>query len=373
MNTTDSTHLTFARTEPTLIRTCIIGAGGYTGAELVALLLVHEDVEIVGLFGSDSRGASAQGSKLQRFDEVFPRFRGQIDLPVEATSLERVLSLQPDAVFLATPHEVSHELAPKLVQAGVVVFDLSAAFRLSDPAAYPKHYGFTHEHADVLARAVYGLAERNAARIAEADLIAVPGCYPTSVLLPLVPLIEAGAIDANAPIIADCTSGVSGAGRSPALKSLYCEVSYQPYGVFAHRHAPEINEHSNADVIFTPHLAPYDRGIVSTMHATLAPGWNEQKIRTALQDAYGDQPFVRLLPSGSWPNVNAVQNTNFCDIAVAVDADRHHLILVSAIDNLIKGAAGQAVQCLNIRFALPPTAGFAGAGLLKKGSVVLHA
>ena len=356
-----------------MIRTCIIGAGGYTGAELVALLLTHDDVEIVGLFGSDSRGASAPGAKSQRFDEVFPRFRGQIDLLLESTTLQRVLALQPDAVFLATPHEVSHDLAPKLVEAGVVVFDLSAAFRLSDPAAYPRHYGFTHEHAGLLSHAVYGLAERNASRIAEADLIAVPGCYPTSVLLPLAPLIEAGAIDANAPIIADCTSGVSGAGRSPALKSLFCEVSYQPYGVLAHRHAPEINEHSNADVIFTPHLAPFDRGIVSTIHATLAPAWNEPKIRAALQDAYGEQPFVRLLPSDNWPNVNAVKNTNFCDIALAVDADRNHLILVSAIDNLIKGAAGQAVQCLNIRFGPPLTAGFAGAGLLKKGNPVLHA
>ncbi len=362
-----------------VIRICIIGAGGYSGAELVNLLVSHEDAEIVGLFGSDSRGASAPGAKPHRFDEVFPRFRGQIDLPLEATSLERVLSLQPDAVFLATPHEVSHELAPKLIDAGVVVFDLSAAFRLSDTAAYPRHYGFSHEHADLLASAVYGLAERNASRIAEADLIAVPGCYPTSVLLPLAPLIEAGAIDAKSPIIADCTSGVSGAGRGLALKSLFCEVSYQPYGVLSHRHAPEICEHAargGANVIFTPHLAPFDRGIVATIHSALAPDWSEAKVRAALQDAYGEQPFVRLLPAGAWPSVNAVKNTNFCDIALAVDDDRHHLIVTSAIDNLIKGAAGQAVQCMNIRFGLPLTAAFAGAGvagLLKKGSPVLHA
>ena len=165
-------------------------------------------------------------------------------------------------------------------------------------------------------------------------------------------------------VIADSTSGVSGAGRSPALKSLFCEVTYQPYGVLSHRHAPEIIEHSGADVVFTPHLAPFDRGIASTIHATLVQGWTEEMVRDALQQAFGDEPFVRLLPAGAWPTVGAVRGTNFCDIALAVDPQRHHLIVVSAIDNLLKGAAGQAVQCLNIRFDLPHTAGFAGAGML---------
>ncbi len=346
-----------------MIRTSVIGAAGYSGAELVGLLAAHDDVDIAGLFASESRGNSAPGGKQQRFDEIFPRFRNQVELPLQPTSLERVLADKPDAVFLATPHEVSHELAPALLQNGVVVLDLSAAFRLRDPAAYPKHYGFTHAHPHLLASAVYGLPERNAAQIRQADLIALPGCYPTSIVLPLSALIDAGAIDSSQPVIADSTSGVSGAGRSPALKSLFCEVSYQPYGVLSHRHAPEINEHSGADVIFTPHLAPFDRGIVSTIHATLSQGWNDDMIRAALQRAYGDEPFVRLLPSCVWPSVSAVRATNFCDIGLAVDQSRDHLIVVSAIDNLIKGAAGQAVQCFNIRFGLPQTAGFAGAGL----------
>lgn len=357
-----------------MIRTGIIGAGGYAGAELASLLLSHDEVELVGLFASNARGGAS--AKPQRFDEVFPRFRGQTDLPLLPTAIEDVLALQPDAVFLATPHEASHELAPALLEAGVVVFDLSAAFRLRDLAAYPRHYGFAHTHPDLLKDAAYGLAERNSSQIAGANLIAVPGCYPTSVLLPLTPLTEAGAIELGRSIIADCTSGVSGAGRSLALKSLFCEVSYQPYGVLSHRHAPEICEHAapgGTDVIFTPHLAPFDRGIVSTIHATLAPGWSEQRVRAKLRDAYDEQPFVRLLPTGSWPSVNAVARTNFCDIALAVDESRSHLILASAIDNLLKGAAGQAVQCMNIRFGFPPTAGFRGAGIALKGRQLTHA
>lgn len=361
-----------------MIRTCIIGAGGYAGAELVNLLLSHDEVELVGVFGSEARATGADKSGPQRLDQVFPRFRGQSDLAIEVTSLERILALQPDAVFLATPHEVSHDLAPKLLDAGIVVFDLSAAFRLSDPAAYPKHYGFAHAHPHLLSTAVYGLAERNAERIASANLIAVPGCYPTSIVLPLAPLLDAGAIDVKTPIIADCTSGVSGAGRSATLKSLFCEVSYQPYGVLSHRHAPEISEHvasgrGNADVIFTPHLAPYDRGIVSTIHATLAPDWNEQSLRAKLREAYHEQVFLRILPAGAWPSVNAVERTNFCDIGLAVDEVRRHLIIVSAIDNLLKGAAGQAVQCMNIRFGFSPTTGFAGTGIAMKGTVLAHA
>ncbi len=334
-----------------MIRSSIIGAGGYAGAELVSLLAAHEGIEVVGLFGSEARAATPQ-----RFDEIYPRFRGLTDLVIEPMSLDRVLSQRPQAVFLATPHEVSHEIVPELLDHGIVVLDLSAAFRLADPNAYVMHYGFTHRHTSLLAQAVYGLPERNAAAIAESNLIALPGCYPTSIILPLLPLIDAAILDSSSPVIADCTSGISGAGRSPALKSLFCEVSYQPYGVLSHRHSPEICQHSGVDVIFTPHLGPFDRGIVSTIHASVAPGFDESNIRTVLHNAYGDEPFVRLLPRNTWPSVRGVQGTNFCDIGLAFDADRRHLILVSAIDNLLKGAAGQAMQCFNIRFGFPQTA-----------------
>lgn len=344
-----------------MIRASIIGAGGYSGAELAALLLAHDEVEVAGLFGSESRAAAAAsaGGKPQRFDEVFPRYRGMTDLAIEPTSLEAVLARQPQAVFLATPHEVSHELAPALLASDVVVFDLSAAFRFKNGATFSKHYGFAHQHAKLLGSAAYGLAERNREAIASANLIALPGCYPTSVILPLAPLVDAGAVDASRPVIADCASGVSGAGRSPVLKSLFCEVSYQPYNVLSHRHTPEICEHSGADVIFTPHVAPWDRGIVSTIHASLSKGFDEAAVRSILTQQYGEEPFVRLLPAGSWPSVSAVRGTNFCDMALAVDASRNHLIAASAIDNLVKGAAGQAVQCFNIRFGLPQTSGLA--------------
>jgi N-acetyl-gamma-glutamyl-phosphate reductase len=175
--------------------------------------------------------------------------------------------------------------------------------------------------------------------------------------VPLHPLVEAGAIASDWRPIIDSTSGVSGAGRAAVLKSHFCEVSLQPYNVFAHRHTPEIAEHSGTPVVFTPHLGAFERGILSTIHVKLADGWNASRLSKVFESSYGDEPFVRLLPSGQWPSVAAVRGTNFCDIGWAVDEANHHLIIVSAIDNLLKGAAGQAVQCMNARLGLPETAG----------------
>lgn len=332
-------------------RCVIVGAPGYSGAELVGILSAHPGAELVGLFGSEQRGAEASG--LQTFGEVFPRYRGVCDLPVQPASFDAITMFEPDAVFLATPHAASHDLAPLLVKSGAVVFDLSGAFRLSDAALYPKHYGFEHRHPEALASAVYGLAEMNRSAIAEASLVAVPGCYPTSAILPIAPLARAGAIARGRAPIVDSVSGVSGAGRKPMLRTLFCEVSMQPYDVLHHRHNPEIDEHAKTEVIFTPHLGPYERGILSTIHIKLADGWTGQRIGQALREAYGEEPFVRLLPSGQWPSVGAVARTNFCDIGFAADESRRHLIVASAIDNLVKGAAGQAVQCFNIRWGFP--------------------
>lgn len=332
----------------------VVGAGGYSGAELVGLLLRHSGVQLGGLFGSSQRAAAvADGA----FASEFPTFRGLTDLPIRAANMEAILSDSPQVVFLATPHEASHELAPQLCSEGVVVFDLSAAFRLNDPTAYPKHYAFTHHHPALLQRAVYGLAELNRSKIAQAQLVAVPGCYPTSVILPVRPLADAGLLAAN-PIIVDSTSGVSGAGRSLSLRSLFCEVSQQPYGVLKHRHQPEMEQECNADIIFTPHLGPYPRGILSTVHATLAAGVTESDVRSALVSRYTAEPFVHVLPEGVWPSVGAVVGTNRCDIGFAVDSSRRHLVLCSAIDNLLKGAAGQALQCMNIRFGFDERMGF---------------
>lgn len=334
------------------VRTVIVGAPGYAGAELVAMLASHPGAEVSGLFGSDRRGADG---KVERVSELFPRLAGVCDLPVRAADVDAILSCEPDAVFLATPHEASERLAPALLAAGITVFDLSAAFRLKDAALYPKHYGFEHSHAAMLADAVYGLPEAAGEALRTATLVACPGCYPTSVILPVRPLVEAGIVDTARPVIVDSASGVSGAGRSAAVKSLFCEVSLQPYGVLSHRHQPEMAQETGARILFTPHLVALDRGILSTIHAELARGRTVGEARACLEVAYADAPFVRLLPEGRWPSIAAVERTNFCDIALATDESGTHLTISSAIDNLVKGAAGQAVQAFNVRFGFDET------------------
>lgn len=337
-------------------RVIIIGAAGYSGAQLTGLLLNHPEIEIVNLYGSSTRGNKDSAA---RFDELFPKWRSCTDLTVQAMDLETVLNSDADAVFLATPHEVSHDIAPQLLNAGLTVFDLSGAFRLADLTLYQQNYGFDHIHKTLLEKAIYGLPELNREYLPEAELVAVPGCYPTSIILAIAPLIEAGAIDTTSTIIADSVSGVSGAGKSPSAKSHFCEVSLEPYGVFTHRHGPEINQYCSADVIFTPHLGAFDRGILSTMHMQIADGWDEGRIRMLLEENYHHEPFVRVLGKNTWPKLSAVVNTNYCDIGLKVDKARKHLILVSAIDNLLKGAAGQAVQCMNLRFGFSETLGLA--------------
>ncbi len=349
-----------------MVRVVVIGASGYSGAELVSLLLGHPTAHIVGLFGSGK--AEKAGGPPPSFEKTFGRFRGVLNLPVMATDVAAVAGLKPDAVFLCTPHEASLELAPQLRAKGLVVLDLSAAYRLQDMAAFTKFYALEHRDVALLRTAVFGLPELFRAGIARAELIAVPGCYPTSVILPLAPLVRAGAIRKDAtgalirPII-DATSGISGAGRKAEQRLLFCEVSQQAYGVFKHRHQPEIDAYAGTPTIFTPHTGPYDRGILSTIHVELAEGWNEDRVRGTLEAAYAPELFVRLCDAGVWPGVADVRGTNFCDIACAADSSGH-LIISSAIDNLVKGAAGQAVQCMNIRLGQPE-----GAGLLAKDTV----
>lgn len=337
------------------IPVAVIGAGGYSGAELVDRLLAHPHVEIVGLYGSAKREGSTQ-----TFADSWPRFRNRLPLAVRPTSIDDVVASKAAAVFLATPHEASVELAPGLLHAGLKVFDLSGGFRFQDEKIYPKYYNLEHHDVPTLRKAVYGLVELNRDAIAKADLIAVPGCYPTSAILPLTPLVRAGAIAKDSsgrtirPII-DSASGVSGAGRTLSQKSLFCEVSLQPYNVLKHRHNPEIDTHVGTPTLFTPHLAAFERGILSTIHVDLAPGWNSTKVFETLRAAYANEPFVRLCGEHVWPAVADVRHTNFCDIGWAVDDAYNHLILVSAIDNLVKGAAGQAVQCFNRRFGFAET------------------
>lgn len=328
----------------------VVGAAGYSGAELVAMLAAHPEVSIVGVYGSGSRAGT------ESLSSVHPRLRDVADQTIDAADPAAIIASGAKVVFLCTPHEASEALAPPLLDAGLVVLDLSASFRLRDPALYPAHYGFEHRHPALLASAVYGLAELRHAELASAQLIAVPGCYPTSVILPVRPLVDAGLVRAER-VIVDSSSGVSGAGRTAAVKSLFCEVSMQPYGVLAHRHQPEMAQETNADVLFTPHLGCWDRGILSTIHVDLAPGTTVQACRTALADRFADSAFVRVLPAGSWPSVAGVERTNFCDIGLGGCDRRGHLVITSAIDNLVKGAAGQALQCMNIRFGFPESMG----------------
>lgn len=343
------------------IKVAIIGAGGYSGAELVSILLRHPRAEIVGLFGS------GKSDKPQSMGDLYPRLRGRIDMPVAAAELGALKGCGAEAVFLATPHEASIHWAADLVRledGAPKVFDLSGAFRLKSAAMYPKFYGFEHEQPDLLAKAVYGLPELHRKEIGKADLIAVPGCYPTSAILPLAPLARAGAIDRRRRAIVDSTSGVSGAGRSATVKSLFCEVSLQPYNVFKHRHNPEIDLYSGTPVVFTPHLGQFDRGILSTIHIELADRWDGARVSDTLKAAYGEEAFVRLMAPDVWPSVAAVRGTNFCDIGWAVDEANKHLIVVSAIDNLVKGAAGQAVQCFNVRYGFDEGLALDGGGSL---------
>lgn len=360
------------------IRAVIVGASGYTGAELIDILLRHPHASLVGLFGSGGRSAGEQP-----LEDLWPRFRGRCGLRVQplastsqattptggrpapsaapnsATSptVDPILRLEPDAAFLATPHEASLDLAAALVGRVGVVIDLSAAFRLSNPDAYPKFYNFAHSHPDLLTSAIYGLPEITRSRLPGARLIAAPGCYPTSAILPLHPLAKAGAIKPGYVPVIDSTSGVSGAGRTPAARAMFCEVSQSPYGVLRHRHTPEIAEHAGTPVHFVPHLGPYDRGILTTIHLDLADGWHEARVRATLEAAYRGERFVRVLPAGAWPSVNEVRGTNFCDIALTASDDGRHIVLCSAIDNLIKGASGQAVQAMNAALGLDEVAG----------------
>lgn len=341
----------------------VIGAGGYSGGELISILLRHPRAQIVGLFGSGRTDVPAN------IADIFPRLRGRIDMSVPAATLDAIKDSGAEAVFLATPHEASIHWAADLLALGDTapkVFDLSGAFRLKSAALYPKFYGFEHTHPDLLHQAVYGLPELHRKELAKnaTNLIAIPGCYPTSAILPLAPLAKAGAIDRKRRAIVDSTSGVSGAGRSPTVKSLFCEVSLQPYNVFKHRHGPEIDLHSGTPVVFTPHVGQFDRGILSTIHIELADRWDGLRITETLKTAYAKEPFIRLMAPDSWPSVAQVRGTNFCDIAWAVDEANKHLILVSAIDNLVKGAAGQAVQCFNIRFDFDESTALDGGGTL---------
>ena len=330
-----------------MLNTLIVGASGYAGAELVSYLNRHPDMNITALTVS---AQSADAGKL--LSDLHPQLKGIVDLPLQPMSDISEFSKGVDVVFLATAHEVSHDLAPQFLAAGCVVIDLSGAFRVNDAEFYQRYYGFTHQHPELLEQAVYGLAEWENEKIKQSKLIAVPGCYPTASQLALKPLIDAGLLELSQWPVINATSGVSGAGRKAAIANSFCEVSLQPYGIFNHRHQPEIAAHLGAQVIFTPHLGNFPRGILVTITCRLKPGVSQQQIADAFTQAYGDKPLVRLYEKGV-PALKNVVGLPFCDIGFAVQDE--HLIVVATEDNLLKGAAAQAVQCLNIRFGFAET------------------
>ncbi|BET98567.1 N-acetyl-gamma-glutamyl-phosphate reductase [Xenorhabdus taiwanensis] len=330
-----------------MLNTLIVGASGYTGAELAAYLQRHPHVHLSGLMVSSQ---SVDAGKC--FSELHPQYRGILDLPLQPLTDVIEAAKGIDVVFLATAHEVSHDIAPIFLAAGCIVFDLSGAYRVQDTQFYKKYYGFEHKNSQWLEQAVYGLAEWQAEKIRQAQLIAVPGCYPTVSQLSLKPLLKQNLLDTEHWPVINAVSGVSGAGRKASISNSFCEISLQPYGVFNHRHQPEITNHLGTEVIFTPHLGNFSRGILATITCKLKSGVTEAQIREAYQQAYHDKPLVRLYSKGV-PALKAVVGLPFCDIGFAVQGQ--HLIIVGAEDNLLKGAAAQAVQCMNIRFGYEET------------------
>jgi len=340
------------------IKTAIVGASGYTGQELLRLLLVHPQVELVAATSRQEAG--------RRLDAVFPRFRKLpgAELPFIEPDPDAIAATGARAAFLALPHGVAAEIASALLARGLKVIDLSADFRLHDAAVYEEFYGHPHPAPELLDEAVYGLPEIRPEAIRDARLIASPGCYPTSILLPLIPLLKAGLLE-PASIVAHSMSGVSGAGRKADLPLLFCECneSVRAYGIPKHRHLSEIEQElslaagETLRITFIPHLVPVNSGIATTVTATLRGGVDPAAVGAALESAYASAAFVRLLGRGACADTKNVTRTNFIDIGWTHDPRTGRIILSSAEDNLGKGAGAQAVQSFNLIFGLPETAG----------------
>ncbi|MBA4367588.1 MAG: N-acetyl-gamma-glutamyl-phosphate reductase [Desulfobacterium sp.] len=332
-----------------MIRVGILGSTGYAGAELVRILLGHPDAKITIVTSRQYAGVS--------FSEVYPSMRGIMDIPCEEYHIDRIIK-NTDVVFTALPHKLPMAFVPELIENNIKVIDLSADFRFRNVAVYEKHYQ-QHIAGRLSESAVYGLSEINSEMIQKASLIGNPGCYPTSLLLPLIPLVENKMVMTDS-IIADAKSGVSGAGRSISLDTHFCEVneSFKAYKVSNHRHTPEMEENLSiaakepVQITFVPHLVPITRGMLTTIYANIVRNVSEADIRDCLESYYQNRYFVRICKEGAFPNVSNVRTTNFCDIGLKVDSRNNRIILVSAIDNLMKGAAGQAVQNMNLMMGL---------------------
>ncbi|OCG39848.1 N-acetyl-gamma-glutamyl-phosphate reductase [Gilliamella sp. Bif1-4] len=332
-----------------MLKAIIVGASGYAGAKLAYYLHKHPHIELIALTVSEN---SQDGGKLISDYDLHPQLKGVVDLPLIATANYSAYINDLDIVFLATEHAISHNIAPYFLEHGCTVFDLSGAFRVNSASFYTDYYGFTHQHLKWLDKAVYGLAEWNSEQIKQAQLIAVPGCYPTVSQLPLKPLIEEELLDNSQWPVINAVSGVSGAGRKPSHNNIFCEVSLHAYGLFTHRHQPEIATHLGQEVIFTPHLGCFKQGIHTTITCRVKKGVKSQDILKALNKYYQNKPLIRVYQK-DWPALKSVIGLPYCDIGFVLK-DRH-LILISVEDNLLKGAAAQAVQCMNIRYNFDET------------------
>ena len=337
-----------------MIRAAVIGGTGYAGAELVRILSGHPHTELTMITSRQHAGVS--------FADVYPAMAGIVNLTCHAFSEEAVADAA-DVIFTALPHKASMGVVPGLIDRGKKVIDLSADFRFKNPDLYEAWYE-PHHAKDLLKTAAYGLPELYFKDIQKAYLVGNPGCYPTSVILPLLPLIKAPFVDSDS-IVADSKSGTSGAGRSVSIVTHFCEVNegFKAYKVAEHRHNPEMDEvlslfaGRTINMTFTPHLVPMTRGMLTTIYVGLKEDVSSRDVASYLDSFYEDKPFVRICPRGRFPNTLYVRGTNYCDIGFQVAERTKLLILISAIDNLVKGASGQAVQNMNIMFGFAETAG----------------
>lgn len=339
-------------------KVAVVGATGYAGFELAKLLLRHPYVETPKFFLRESHG------DVRCLTELFPQLRGWGDAPCKPLSVEAVASSGAQVVFLSTPHEASLEMVPALLKANpkLRIVDLSGAFRFREAQTFAHWYKLPAPDAAALSEAVYGLPELYADELPKARVVANPGCYPTSVILGLKPLLKADWADRTRGIVCDCKSGVTGAGKEPKRDTHFVEVNenFRAYNLFTHRHTPEVAEHLGLavrDFVLSTHLLPVDRGILSTLYVWLKDGRDVAEVEALYREFYAGKPFVRVLPAGRLPELQHVAYTNFCDIGFAVDAASERLAIVSCLDNLGKGAAGQAVQNLNEMCGYPETAG----------------
>ena len=340
------------------VKVAVIGATGYAGYELARLLLRHPDISTPTFFLRENR------ANVRCLSELFPQLRGWGEAPCKPLAVDSVANSGAEVVFLSTPHEASLELVPELLKANpsLRIVDLSGAYRFRNPETFANWYQLPAPDAGTLAEAVYGLPELYAQQLPNARIVANPGCYPTSVILGLKPLVESGWIDMTRAIVCDCKSGVTGAGREPKRETQFVEVNenFRAYNLFKHRHTPEVSDHLGlalSEFVFTTHLLPLDRGILSTLYVWLNPPRKADEIEALYRHFYSGRPMVRVLAAGILPELQHVAHTNFCDIGFAPDARGERLIVVSCLDNLGKGAAGQAVQNLNGMRGYPETAG----------------